>query len=122
MMETRELTCVVCPAGCKLTVTLEDGKVIDVTGQTCARGKNYAEAEVTHPVRTLTTTVALTGAKSGSVMLPVKTSCPISRGLLFDAMEELTGFTVAAPVCVGDILVKDFMEPGCHLVACKTVE
>ena len=28
-METRELTCVVCPAGCKITVTLEDGKVTE---------------------------------------------------------------------------------------------
>ncbi len=121
-METRELTCVVCPAGCRMTVTLEDGKVTNVTGQTCARGKNYAEAEVTHPVRTLTTTVSLTDAKSGAVTLPVKTSCPISKGLLFAAMEELTGFTVSAPIAIGTVLVRDFMEPGCHLVACKTVE
>ncbi len=121
-METRELTCVVCPAGCKLTVTLEDGKVTNVAGQTCNRGKIYAEAEVTHPVRTLTTTVALTAAKTGAVTLPVKTSCPISRELLFTAMDELAGFTVAAPISVGTVLLKDFMEPGCNLVACKSVE
>ena len=34
-MEKRELTCVVCPAGCRITVTLKDGKVTDVQGQTC---------------------------------------------------------------------------------------
>lgn len=49
MSVTRELTCVVCPAGCKITVTLDDGKITDITGFTCARGKKYAESEVTLP-------------------------------------------------------------------------
>ncbi|MBR5445611.1 MAG: DUF1667 domain-containing protein [Clostridia bacterium] len=121
-METRELTCVVCPAGCKLTVTLEDGKVTGVTGHTCPRGKTYAQNEVTHPVRTLTTTVLLDNAVCGAKTLPVKTSKPLSKGLLFAAMEELTGYTVTAPVAVGDVLLKDFMESGVDLVACKTVK
>jgi len=121
-MEKRELTCVVCPAGCRITVTLEDGKVTDVQGQTCARGKTYAENEVTHPVRTLTTTVFVTGSQSGARTLPVKTSRPIARELLFDAMKELAGFAAAAPIAAGTVLLKDFMEPGCDLVACKTVQ
>ncbi|MBQ8640756.1 MAG: DUF1667 domain-containing protein [Clostridia bacterium] len=120
-METRELTCVVCPAGCRITVILEDGKVTDVTGQTCPRGKTYAVSEVTHPVRTLTTTVLLEGAVCGAKTLPVKTNKPISKELLFAAMQELAGFTVSAPVSTGTVLLKDFMEPGVDLIACKTV-
>lgn len=121
-METKELTCVVCPAGCRITVTLEDGKVTDVKGNTCPRGKIYAENEVTHPVRTLTTTVGLDNAKNGAKTLPVKTNHPLSRELLFAAMKELSGFTVSAPVTVGTVLLKDFMEPGVDLVACKNVQ
>ena len=120
-METRELTCVVCPAGCKITVTLEDGKVTDVKGQTCPRGKTYAQNEVTHPVRTLTTMVLLENAAAGTKTLPVKTNKPLSKELLFAAMDELAGFAVKAPVTVGTVLLKDFMEPGVDLVACKTV-
>ena len=75
---TKELTCVVCPAGCRITVTLTDGVVTEVTGNTCPRGKKYAETEVTHPVRTLTTTVGITGSATHH-MLPVKTSRPIPR-------------------------------------------
>ncbi|MBE6570129.1 MAG: DUF1667 domain-containing protein [Ruminococcaceae bacterium] len=121
-METRELTCVVCPAGCRVTVTLDDaGNVTDVTGHTCARGKTYAESEVTHPVRTLTTTVSIADAVSGAHMLPVKTNKPISRELLFDAMRQLEGYVVKAPVKSGDVLIRDFMEPGVELVACKTI-
>ena len=32
---TRELTCIGCPMGCPLIVTMEAGEVISVTGNTC---------------------------------------------------------------------------------------
>ena len=52
----RELTCIVCPIGCQLSVTLENGVVTEVIGNTCPRGKQYAIDECTNPVRTITTT------------------------------------------------------------------
>ena len=42
---TRELTCIGCPMGCPLTVTMEAGEVISVTGNTCKRGDIYARKE-----------------------------------------------------------------------------
>lgn len=33
-MEKRELVCVACPIGCGITVTLENGEVTSVTGNT----------------------------------------------------------------------------------------
>ena len=36
-MEKRELTCIGCPLGCALTVTLEHGAVVSVAGNTCPR-------------------------------------------------------------------------------------
>ena len=53
-METKkiELTCIGCPMGCPLIVTMEDGAVASVTGNTCPRGDAYARKEVTaHPHR-----------------------------------------------------------------------
>ena len=41
-MEKRELTCIGCPLGCSITVTLENGEIRDVTGYTCKRGHDYA--------------------------------------------------------------------------------
>ena len=55
---TRNLTCIVCPRGCDLFVEIEDGKVISVGGNACRRGLSYAESECTHPVRTVTSTMA----------------------------------------------------------------
>ena len=41
-METRELTCIQCPLGCPLTVTV-DGDSVTVTGNTCPRGAVYVD-------------------------------------------------------------------------------
>lgn len=117
-METRELTCVVCPAGCKITVTLNGTDVVSVTGNTCPRGKSYAESEVTNPVRTLTSSVVLT-SDAGEKMLPVKTDRPIPKSTMFEAMKIIHKTKISSPVKTGDIIVKDFIEPGTNLVACK---
>ena len=56
---TKNLTCIVCPRGCTLTVTLDsalENPVVSVEGQGCKRGVDYATAECTHLTRVLTTT------------------------------------------------------------------
>ena len=44
-METRELTCIGCPMGCALTVKMEEGNVISVSGNTCQQGDIYARKD-----------------------------------------------------------------------------
>ncbi len=39
---TRELTCIGCPLGCSITVTMNGTDVVSVTGNTCPRGDAYA--------------------------------------------------------------------------------
>lgn len=65
--ETKELTCIGCPLGCAITVTLTDGTVSSVTGNTCPRGDAYARKEVTNPTRIVTTTVRVKGGVSPMV-------------------------------------------------------
>ncbi len=48
-METRELTCIGCPLGCALTVTMNGKEVVEVKGNTCKKGDIYARKEVTNP-------------------------------------------------------------------------
>ena len=112
-MKTRKLTCIVCPRGCDLTVSLaNDGSIIDIMGQTCPRGKVYAENECTNPQRTLTTTVA----SEGGGVIPVKTSTTIPKSVIFDAMTEISKITAPKDAKIGDILVKNFMETEADLV------
>ncbi len=103
METTRHLTCIVCPRGCTLTVTL-DGKVINsISGNLCPRGKNYAIDECTHPVRTVTTTAR---TEDGGVVA-VKTASPIPKEKMFDCMAAIGAVVVPLPVRVGDIIAAD---------------
>ena len=71
---TRNLTCIVCPKGCQITVELDENKkILSVSGHTCKRGEVYANTECTAPKRTITTTVAV---KGGGVV-PVKTDITV---------------------------------------------
>lgn len=116
----RKMTCIVCPIGCRMDVEVSpNGSVKSVTGNTCARGKTYAVSETENPVRTLTTTVKL--ANSKEPMLPVKTSSPIPKSKLFDAMNEIREITVYAPVKSGDVIKKDFIAPNVNLIATKSI-
>ena len=56
-MDVKNLTCIGCPLGCQLQVSMENGEVVSVTGNTCKRGDVYARKEVTHPTRIVTSTV-----------------------------------------------------------------
>ena len=118
---TKNLTCIVCPMGCQLEVKLDkDGKVRDISGNSCKRGYNYANTEFTNPTRTLTSTVKLVGSKVDK-FLPVRTAAPIPKPKLFEAMKLIDSLEVKVPVKRGDVVFADFIEKGVDLVACKTV-
>ena len=94
-MEKRELICIQCPMGCPLTVTVSDDGAVSVTGNTCPRGAAYGEKEVTHPTRTVTSTVKLDGGTIARVS--VKTASDIPKEKIFGVMEEIRAARVAAP-------------------------
>ena len=110
----RELTCIVCPIGCSLVAEIEDGKVIAVKGNTCPRGKVYAENECTNPTRTITTTVRL----SNGEILPVKTDRPIAKDKMFDAMKIINTLSPLLPISAGDVIMDDIF--GSKLIATRS--
>ena len=112
----KTLTCIVCPKGCTLAVDADKG---EVTGQGCTRGRDYGLAEVTNPTRVLTTTVAIENAIHPR--LPVKTSQPIPKGKLLEAMSVIDTLRVSSPVQLGDVIISDFLNTGADLVACSTM-
>ena len=117
-METRELTCINCPLGCALTVTI-DGDDITVAGNTCPRGEVYGKKEVTDPTRTVTSTVPVSGGDIARV--PVKTASDIPKGKIFDVMGDIHKAHVAAPVSIGDGIVENAAGTGVNVVAARNV-
>lgn len=68
----------------------------------------------------LTTTVKI--KSETSTLLPVKTSAPIPVDRLKKAMKKISKIKVKAPIYVGDVVLKNFIEKGTNLVSTKTVE
>jgi len=107
----RTLTCIVCPLGCQIKVELDGGKVLSVTGNTCPRGKEYAETECISPMRTVTSTVRC--ADGG--LVSVKTDRPIPKGKMADCMAILNATVAKTPLAIGDVILENVF--GSNIVA-----
>lgn len=114
----RQITCIVCPKGCQMTVNNINGQYI-VEGNSCIRGAKYGVDEVTSPKRMVTTTVRLQGSYLN--MLPVKTSSSVPKGLVIEIMKILSTIKISAPVNVGDIIVKNILNTGVDIISTKTI-
>ena len=110
-----ELICIVCPKGCRL---IADGD-LNVTGNACERGVAYAHEELLDPVRTLTSTVRVSGAALRRC--PVRTGSPIPKGLIFDAMRMLDSIELVAPVIEGYVVVPDIGGTGIPFVTTRSL-
>ena len=119
MSERRELICIGCPLGCPITVEISQGEVLSVTGNTCPNGDKYARKEVTDPRRTVTSTVAVTGGEIPVVS--VKTASDIPKNKISDCMLQLNNVHIAAPVQIGDVILKNVADTGVDVVATRTV-
>ena len=119
-MEEKKLTCICCPMGCQLQVTIRDGQVEKVEGNTCKRGAIYGKKEVTDPTRIVTTTVHVSGGVEN--MVSVKTQSDIPKDKIFDCIHALKNVTVSAPVHIGDVILKDVTHTGVAIIAAKNVE
>ncbi len=113
-MDTRMLTCIECPRGCRLAVELEAGQA-KVSGHACPKGAVYGAKEVVAPTRSLTTTVAVEG--SPRRRLPVRSSAELPLGRLLEAMAALDPVIVRPPLRRGDVVLGDLLGLGVDMLA-----
>lgn len=111
-----ETVCIICPKGCVLDVQMDsDTQTLSVKGHACPRGIPYGLSEYQLPMRMLTTTVK-TNAKD-QPRVPVKTSEPIPKAMIFEAMEVLNHVIVGLPVKMGDIVMRNLLGLKIDVVA-----
>lgn len=114
--KTRELVCISCPIGCRLTVAV-DGETVTVSGNQCSRGEVYGTEEMLSPRRVVTATVA-----TGSPViprLPVRTTGPLPKEHIGALLNEAYRLVVPLPVEKGRVVVADFKGTGVDLVASR---
>ena len=103
----KEITCIVCPNGCRLTVDQTNGEV-RVTGAACKRGVQFAVAECTHPMRSPT-------IFDDMPRLPVRTRGEIPKDKLFEAMERINRVRLTRRVRSGEVVLADVF--GADIIA-----
>ena len=107
----KNLTCIECPRGCNLTI--DDN--LKVTGNFCIRGQKYALDEISNPKRVVTSTIKIKSLEV--VRLPVKTSMPISKKLMFTILKYLDNIQIKC----GDVIIKNICDSGANLIATRTI-
>lgn len=120
MEEKRELTCIGCPMGCRLEVTLQGDVVTEVSGNTCGIGDAYAREEVTSPKRTVTSIMKV--CNGDLPVVSVKTKAAIPKEKIFAVMEEINGVQAEAPVAIGQIMLKNVADTGVAVVATREIK
>ena len=113
----RELVCIICPRGCRLTVEGE-GTNLTVTGNACPKGKQYAIDECTNPVRTVTSIVRVSNRVD--TMVSVKTAAPIPKEKIFEVMGLIRAAKVEAPITSGTVILEGVF--GTEVIATKNID
>lgn len=112
----KEITCIGCPMGCRITAEILKGKIVSLEGYTCNVGKKYAEEELTVPKRMVTALICVRGQNRP---LPVKTSKPIEKSKIFDCLAEIRRHAVTLPVSAGDVVVPHVCGTDVDIIATK---
>ena len=122
MSGKREMVCVVCPNGCRLSVVTEiraGTPHVSVVGALCKRGTEYARDECVAPKRAVTTSVFDAGRRAP---LSVKTAAPVPKEKIFDVLSAVHTVRVSPPVRIGDTILENVCETGVDVLATGIAE
>jgi CxxC motif-containing protein len=112
-----EITCVVCPVSCLVTVVGKEGTVQEIENYGCNRGRDYAINEFLAPKRMLTSLVKAKDYKMP--VIPVKTSVPIPKEKIFQVMDIIRTIEAEPPYAIGKVIVQNILGTGSNIVLCN---
>ena len=113
---TKEFVCIVCPRGCRLSID----ENMNVTGNFCPRGKQYAISEVTNPTRMITSSVRVKNRED--MLVSVKTSKAVPKGMIFEVMKEIDKVAVEAPCEIGQVVIHQVLGLDVDILITKEIK
>ncbi len=117
--EKRHFVCVICPIGCEIDVVHDGGKIISMEGNKCKKSEEFVQQELIEPMRILTTTVRIQGARWP--VIPVRTDKSVPKRLFPRIMRQLRCIELQAPVNMLDVVVRDIAGTGASIIATRTM-
>ena len=125
------LTCILCPIGCELEVT-RVGDNLEVRGNECDKGLDFAADEVLHPKRNLATSVparteagaagTFPAAGTTARMISVRLTAGVPRDMIFPILAEIAKLRPPLPVRRGQVLIANALGSGVDVIATRTIE
>ena len=115
-----EITCIICPIGCRVTISQKGGVITKIEGYQCKKGIDYTKEELLDPKRTLTTSILV---RDGELpLVSVKTAEPVPKDKLLDVMDAISEIEGPAPIEIGNVLVENVLNLDVDIVATKKVK
>ena len=111
-----KLTCIVCPNGCELRV---DEKTLEVTGNKCPRGQQFAKDEMTCPKRTICSSVKT--IYDDVPVVSVRVSNDIPKEKIFDVMKEINKIVVDKRLGIGDVVISNVLNLGVDVIITSNI-
>ena len=120
MKNKKEITCIVCPIGCKILIK-SDGKSFElISGNKCKKGVEYARSEALDPRRMLTSSVLV--IKGEWPLVSVKSSKPVPKKKIFEVLKEIKQKELKAPIKIGQKIIKNVANTGIDIIATKQIQ
>ncbi|MEI8200179.1 MAG: DUF1667 domain-containing protein [Eubacteriales bacterium] len=110
----KEITCIVCPNGCRIVARMQDGQFV-FSGNRCVRGLEFAVTELTAPMRSITTTVR-TVFKELPV-LPVRTKGEVPKEMIPGIIRELAKVLISEKIGIGETVAANILGSGVDVIA-----
>ncbi len=117
----RKLICIKCPRGCEIQTSVDGhGVIMEIEGNFCRLGEEYASEEIRDPRRTVTTTVRVKNGKHP--LVPVWTSGPIPKDRIFELMDLTRHVELEAPVGKDRIVLENIFGLNIDVLASSAVK
>lgn len=119
-MIEKEVTCIICPIGCKILVKKDDLTCEIIDGHKCKKGIEYAKNEALDPHRMLTSSIIVINGKWP--LVSVKSSKPVPKNKIIEVINQIKKANVKAPVNLGQTIIKNVLNLGIDIIATKSIE
>lgn len=108
------IVCTLCPNGCEIDAEYTSRGDVQMRGNRCEKGYDYAVQECFDPQRTFTGSVLIKG--SYRKRMPVRSSGPIPKDKMMTCAASLKEVMLEAPVEAGHVVLENFLDTGADII------
>ncbi len=119
-MKTKSYICILCPNSCTVTIGLDGGRIVNINGYQCERGREWAIQEISDPRRCFVGSVTVRCGDFETVSVKSSGFVPLEEmkkvGILTHHLE------IEAPVRMHQVVASDILGlEGVDLIATREV-